>query len=142
VGVTAVFGLLFPALCDFAQERQNFVGCDGGKIPILAKVTRKLGERPAVRLNRIFSPNSSCGTLDRPELPMQVSWLASFLGCGWVPNRWGIQVYCKISVSSAQQFGSNPGFKVLWQDINSISITYDPLPKVLDLLSCDHLSRG
>ena len=86
VGVTAVFGLLFPALRDFAQERQNFVGGDGGEIPILAKVSRKFGERLAVGLNRIFSPNSFCGILDRPELPVRVSWLASCLRCGWVPT--------------------------------------------------------
>jgi hypothetical protein len=66
VGVTAMFGLLFSALCDFAQERQNFVGYDGGKIPVFAEVIIKLGERNAVELNRIFSQNSSCGNLDRP----------------------------------------------------------------------------
>ena len=86
VGVTAMFGLLFSALCDFAQERQNFVGCDAGKIPILAKVSRKFGERLPVGLNRIFFQNSSCGTLGRPELPVRVSWRASCLRCGWVPT--------------------------------------------------------
>jgi len=75
-----VLGLLFFALCDFAQERQDFVGCDGRKISILAKITTKFGERPAVGLNRIFFPNSSCGALGRPELPVRVSWLASFFG--------------------------------------------------------------
>ena len=87
MGIAAVFGLLFSALCDFAQERQDFVGCDGGKISILAEVTIKFGERPAVGLNRIFFPNSSCGTLGRLELPVRVSWLASCLGYEWVPNR-------------------------------------------------------
>jgi hypothetical protein len=87
VGVTAVFGLLFSALCDFAQERQNFVGCDAGTISILAKVTRKLVEGPAVKLNGIFSPNSSCGTLYRPCLPVRFPWLASCLGYGLAPNR-------------------------------------------------------
>ena len=103
-GVAAVLGLLFPALCDFAQERQNFVGCDGAKIPVFAEVITELGERNAVGLNRIFFPNSSCGTPDRPELPVRVSWLTSCLGCGYVPNRWGIQDQCKISISSVQHF--------------------------------------
>ena len=86
VGVATVFGLLFSALCDFVQERQNFVGCDAGKIPILAKVSGKFGERLAVGLNRIFSQNSSCGTLGRSELLARVSWRASYLDCGWVPT--------------------------------------------------------
>jgi len=37
VRITAMFGLLFFALCDFAQERQKFVECDGGKVSILLK---------------------------------------------------------------------------------------------------------
>jgi hypothetical protein len=73
VGVTAVFGLLFQAFCHFAQERQNFVGCDGGKIPILAKVITEFGKRNAIGLNRISFPYSSCGTLDRLELLAQIS---------------------------------------------------------------------
>jgi hypothetical protein len=104
VGVTAVLGLLFPALCDSAQERQNFVGCDGAKIPVFAEVITEFGERDAVGLNRIFFPNSSCGSPDRPELPVRVSWLTSCLGCGYVPNRWGIQDQSKISISSVQHF--------------------------------------
>jgi len=94
VGVTAVFGLLFPTLGDFAQERQHFVGCDGAKIPVFAEVITELGDRNAVGLDRIFFPNSSCVTPDRPELPVPVSWLASCLGCGYTPNRWGIQDQC------------------------------------------------
>jgi hypothetical protein len=86
VGITSVFSLLFPSLLDFAQERQNFIGCDAGKILIVAELSRKFGERLAVGLNRIFFPNSFCGTLDRPELPVRVSWLASCLRCGWVPT--------------------------------------------------------
>jgi len=86
MGVATVFGLLFPALCDFAQEGQNFIGCDAGKIPIFAKVSRKFGERLAVGLNRIFFQNSSCGTLGRPEFLARVSWRASCLRCGWVPT--------------------------------------------------------
>jgi len=82
-----MFGLLFSAFCDFAQQRQNFVGCDGGKIPVFAEVITELGAGNAVGLNRIFFRNSSCGTLDRPELPVRVSWLASCLGYEWVPNR-------------------------------------------------------
>jgi hypothetical protein len=42
VGVTAMFGLLFSAFCDFAQERQNLVGCDGGRIPVVAEVIKEL----------------------------------------------------------------------------------------------------
>ena len=84
VGITAMFGLLFSAFCDFAQERQDFVGCDGGKIPVFPEVITELGERNAVGLNRIFFPNSSCGTLDRLELPVRVSCRVSFCGCRWV----------------------------------------------------------
>ena len=58
-----MFGLLFPALFDFAQERQNFVGCDGGKIPILAEVITEFGERNAVGLNRIPSTVNELMTL-------------------------------------------------------------------------------
>ena len=108
----------FSALCDLAQQRENFLGCDGGKISILAEVITEFGERNAVELNRIFSPNSSSGTLDRPELPVRVSWLTSCLGCGHIPNRWGIHNQCKISISSVQQFESNLAFKDLASDLD------------------------
>ena len=111
VGVTAVFGLLFPALCDFAQERQNFVGCDGAKIPVFAEVIKEFGERLGVGPNRIFFPNSSCGTPDRPELPVRVSWLASCFGCGCFPDRSSIREKCKISTPSVQQFDPRSAFK-------------------------------
>jgi hypothetical protein len=129
-----VFGLLFPALCDFAQERRNFVGCDGDKIPFFAGVIIELGEHNAVELNRILSRNSSCGTFDRSWRPVRVSWLTSCLGCGTFRTDGGKQDRCKISISRVQQFEPNPEFQVLASCVYRISIMNDPHPKVQDLL--------
>jgi len=74
VGVTAVFGLLFPALGDFAQEREHFVGCDGAKIPVFAEVITELGDRNTVGLDRIFS------RIHLVLLPIDLSGLFQFHG--------------------------------------------------------------
>jgi len=84
VGVTAVFGLLLSALIDFVQKREDLLGSNGSKVPLLAEVIAKLVQRGTIRLNRIFFPNSSCGILDRLASLVRVSWHASCLGCGWV----------------------------------------------------------
>ena len=49
-----MLGLLLSALRDHVQKRENFLGCDGGKIAVIAKVIAKFGQRSAVGLNRIF----------------------------------------------------------------------------------------
>ena len=121
-----MFGLLFPALCDFAQERQNFVGCDAGKIPILAKVSREFGERLAVGVNRIFFPNSFCGTLGRLEPLVRVSWRVSFPGCGWAQNGRLLRTECKISFWKVQESRWALEFEVLAR--YPPSINNDPAP--------------
>lgn len=82
VGVTTVLGLLLSALRDHVQKGEDLLGCDGGKIAVTAKVVAKFGQRSAVGLNRIFFLNSSCGTLDKLELPGRVSWLPPVLVVG------------------------------------------------------------
>ena len=42
VGVAAVFSLLLSALCDFAQERQHFVGCEVARSCSLSKWPQSL----------------------------------------------------------------------------------------------------
>ncbi len=82
VGVSAVLGLLLSLLSDLLQEGEDLLGGSGSKFPILAEMTDKLGQGRAIRLNRIFFPNSSCGTLGRLEPLDRVSWRVSFPGCG------------------------------------------------------------
>ena len=73
VGVTAVLGLLLPTFGDFVQKGENFLGRDGSKVVLFAKVLTELGESGAVGLNRIFFQNSSCGTPCRLGLHGRVS---------------------------------------------------------------------
>jgi hypothetical protein len=68
-----VLGLLLPTLGDFVQKGENFLGRDGSKFVVFAKVLTQLGEGGAVGLNGIFCRNSSCGALCRLGLPGRVS---------------------------------------------------------------------
>jgi hypothetical protein len=68
-----VLGLLLPTLGDFVQKRENFLGGDGSKLVVFAKVLTELGEGGSVGFNRIFFRNSSFGTLRRVGLPGRVS---------------------------------------------------------------------
>ena len=117
VGVTTVLGLLLSALRDHVQKGENLLGCDGGKIAVIAKVVAKFGQRSAVGLNRIFSLNSSCGTLDKLGLPGRVSWLASCLGCEWVQTDGDY----KRNVRYPFQLCKNPNWlrsSRIWQDVS------------------------
>ena len=68
-----MLALLLPTLGDFVQKGENFLGRDGSKFVVFAKVLTELGEGGAVGLNRIFFQNSSCGTHCRLGLHGRVS---------------------------------------------------------------------
>ncbi len=68
-----MLGLLLPTFGDFVQKGENFLGRDGSKYVVTAKMLTELGEGGVVGLIRIFFQNSSCGTLCRLGLHGQVS---------------------------------------------------------------------
>ena len=68
-----MLGLLLPSFGDYVQKGENFLGRDGSKFVVYAKVLTELGEGGAVGLNRIFFQNSCCGILCRLGLHGRVS---------------------------------------------------------------------